>query len=82
MARTPSWRTGHEQQADRRTLNGILYALRTGYRWKGLPDRYGSSVTCCRRLDQWQMDGTWGRIWRAFLTILDEGRAFLEAASY
>jgi transposase len=46
--------------------------LRTGCRWKDLPDRYGNSVTCWRQLDQWQIDGTWERIWRAFLTTLDE----------
>jgi transposase len=53
--------TGRPRANDQRTLNGILYVLRTGCRWKDLPDRYGSSVTCWRRLDQWQMDGTWER---------------------
>ena len=62
--------TGRPRADDRRPLNGMLYVLRIGCRWKGLPDRYGSSVTCWRRLDQWLMDGTWERIWRAFLTSL------------
>jgi hypothetical protein len=44
--------TGRPRADDRRTLNSILYVLRTGCRWKDLPDRYGSSVTCWRRLDQ------------------------------
>ena len=78
--------TGRPRADDWRTLNGILYVLRTGSRWKDLPDRYGSSVTCWRPLDQWQTDGTWERIWRAFLTSLDEAgkldrsRAFLEGS--
>jgi transposase len=43
--------TGRPRADDRRTLNGILYVLRPGCRWrKDLPDRYGSSVTCWRRL--------------------------------
>jgi transposase len=82
----PAKATGRPRANDRRTLNGILYVLRTGCRWKDLPDRYGSSVTCWRRLDQWQMDGTWERIWRAFLTSLDEAgkldwsQAFLDGS--
>jgi transposase len=78
--------TGRPRADDRRTINGILYVLRTGCRWKDLPDRYGSSVTCWRRLDQWQMDGTWERIWRTFLTTLAEAgkldwsRAFLDGS--
>lgn len=42
--------TGRPRADDRRTLNGILYVLRTGCRWKDLPERYGSSVTCWRHI--------------------------------
>jgi transposase len=66
--------TGRPRADDQRTINGILYVLRTGCRWQDLPERSGSSVTCWRRLDQWQMDGAWERIWWAFLTCLDEAR--------
>jgi transposase len=71
--------TGRPRADDRRTINGIAYMLRTGCRWKDLRERYGSSVTCWRRLDQWQMDGTWERIWRDFLDEagkLDWSQAF------
>jgi transposase len=82
----PAKATGRPRANDRCTLNSILYVLRTGCRWKDLPERYGSSVTCWRRLDQWQEDGTWEHIWRAFLTSLDEAgkldwsRAFLDGS--
>ena len=82
----PPKKRGRPRAQDRRTINGILYVLRTGCRWKDLPDRYGSSVTCWRRLDQWQMDGIWERIWRACLSSLDEAgkldwsRAFLDGS--
>ena len=66
-------RMGRPRADDRRTLNGILYVLRTGCRWDILPRRYGSFVTCWRRLRQWQRDGTWDRIWRAVLKTLDAG---------
>jgi transposase len=83
---SPAKATGRPRANDRCTLNGILYVLRTGCRWKDLPERYGSSVTCWCRLDQWQTDGTWEHIWRAFLTSLDEAgkldwsRAFLDGS--
>lgn len=63
--------TGRPRADDRRTINGILFVLRTGCRWKDLPAEYGDHVTCWRRLDQWMADGAWERIWRAFLGELD-----------
>jgi transposase len=39
-------RMGRPRADDRRTINGILYVLRTGSNWKDLPERYGSFVTC------------------------------------
>jgi len=65
-------RRGRPRADDRKTLNGILYVLRTGCRWEDLPRSYGSPVTCWRRLHTWQRDGTWDRIWRALLKSLDE----------
>jgi len=57
---------------DRACLEGILWVLRTGARWKDLPERYPSPATCWRRLQRWERDGTWVRLWRAFLAELDE----------
>ena len=62
----PPRRRGRPRADDRRTLNGILYVLRTGCRWQDLPSRYGSPVTCWRRLRQWE------QIWRSRLSLLDE----------
>ena len=67
----PAARTGRPRADDRRTLDGILYVLRTGCRWHDLPPSYGSAVTCWRRLAQWEADGTWERIWRALFEQLD-----------
>jgi transposase len=59
--------------ADHRlVLEGILWILRTGARWKDLPDRYPSPSTCWRRLRLWEEDGTWLKIWRQFLCELDQ----------
>ena len=41
----PKARTGRPRADDRRTLNGILWVLRTGARWADLPRRYGAPST-------------------------------------
>lgn len=62
---------GRPRADDRRTLDGILYVLRTGCRWHDLPSEYGSPVTCWRRLSEWEESGVWERIWRVFASTLD-----------
>ena len=80
----PPKRRGRRRADDRRTLNGILWVLRSGARWQDLPREYGSDTTCHRRLKDWQREGVWERIWLAFLKSLDEdgkldwSRAFLD----
>jgi transposase len=82
----PRSKQGRPRANDRNTLNGILYVLRTGYRWEDVPREYGSPTTCWRRLRAWEEDGTWERIWRNLLTLLDEleklewTRAFLDGS--
>jgi transposase len=63
---------GRPRADDRKTLDGILYVLRTGCRWEDVPRRYGSPATCWRRLRAWEQDGTWEKIWRSLLSLLDE----------
>lgn len=59
----PQKQRGRHRADDRATLNGILYALSTGCRWRDVPpERYGSGITCWRRLRLWQENGTWERI--------------------
>lgn len=79
-------REGRPRADDRRTLEGILYVLRTGLRWQDLPPEFGSAVTCWRRYSQWQADGTWEQVWRTLFDSLDArgkmvwARAFLDGA--
>jgi len=67
----PPARAGRPRADDRRTLDGILYILRTGSRWQDLPRAYGSHVTCWRRFAEWQASGVWERVWQAFFDTLD-----------
>lgn len=62
---------GRPRANDRQTLNGILYVLKTGCAWADLPRAYGAYATCWRRLQQWEADGTWERIWQTMLGQLD-----------
>lgn len=62
---------GRPRADDRRTLNGIVYVLKTGCAWADMPRAYGSPTTCWRRLHQWMEDGTWTRIWHTLLGRLE-----------
>lgn len=63
---------GRPRANDRKTLNGILWVLKTGAQWQETPKRYGSFMTCWRRLKQWDKDGTWEKIWHTLLATLDK----------
>ena len=77
---------GRPRADDRRTLNGILWVLRSGARWKDLPKEYGSRSTCHRRLQEWQEQGVGEHLWLIFLDALDQqgkldwSQAFLDGS--
>jgi transposase len=68
----PHARTGRPRADDRCTIEGILYILITGCRWKDLPPEYGAPTTVWRRLKRWGETGVWERVWRAALAALDQ----------
>jgi transposase len=62
---------GRPWKDNRDTLEGILWVLKTGARWRDLPSGFPSGSTCWRRLSLWDSDGTWETVWQAFLSELD-----------
>jgi transposase len=64
--------SGRPWADNRRVLEGILWVLKTGARWRDLPREYPSPATCWRRLARWEKHGVWLNVWRAFLCELDE----------
>lgn len=68
----PHCQGGRPRADDRACLEGILWVLRSGARWKDLPECFPSPSTCWRRLRDWEQAGIWLKIWRAFLGELDE----------
>lgn len=65
-------RGGRPRADDRACLEGILWVLRTGARWRDLPERYPSPATCWRRLAAWEAAEVWLDMWRSFLGALDQ----------
>jgi transposase len=68
----PGKKGGRPWQDNRQVLEGILWVLQSGARWRDLPERYPSPATCWRRLRLWEDLGIWLDIWRALLAELDE----------
>jgi transposase len=70
-------------------LEGILFVLNTGCRWRDLPPALGagSGHTAWRRLRAWQAAGVWERPHPLFLDelseakLLDWSRASIDAVS-
>lgn len=65
-------RRGRPWASNRACLEGILWVLRTGARWRDMPSRYPSGVTCWRRLRDWEEREVWLDAWRALLGTLDQ----------
>ena len=70
--RPPRPKGGRPPADDRKVLEGILWMLRSGARWQDLPEEFPSPSTCWRRLRDWEQQGVWLAIWRAFLGELNE----------
>ena len=65
-------RGGRPRADDRACFEGILWVLRSGARWKDLPEDYPSPSTCWRRLVEWEGDDVLVNVWHALLDTLDE----------
>lgn len=49
---------GRPWKDNRQILDGVIWILRSGARWKDLPGDYPPYQTCHRRFQQWIKDGT------------------------
>lgn len=68
----PDPRGGRPRVDARRCIEGILWVLRSGSRWKDLPRCFPSYVTCWRRFVVWSGEGIWDKAWRRLVHLLDE----------
>jgi transposase len=63
---------GRPPSDNRAVVEGILWILKTGVRWRDLPPQYPSPITCWRRLRDWEEQEVWLKIWHSFIAELDE----------
>jgi transposase len=63
----PRAREGKPRADDRRTVDAILYVLKTGIPWNDLPKEHGDDVTAWRRLKDWDEKGVWKSIMDALV---------------
>jgi transposase len=89
----PKWapgpKGGQPRLDDRKALTGILFVLKTGLPWEGLPCELGRGcgMTRWRRLRDWQADGTRDTIHKALPDRLrgadkiDGSRALIDSSS-
>ena len=68
----PDARGGRPRVDSRQCLEGILWVLRSGARWKDLPRSYPSYVTCWRRFAEWSLSGVWDQAWERLIQQLDK----------
>jgi transposase len=68
---SPDPRGGRPRTDARRCLEGILWVLRSGARWKDLPRSFPSYVTCWRRFVEWSRAGLWDQAWCRLIDQLD-----------
>ena len=57
-------------ESKRRTVNGILWVLRTGAPWRDMPERYGNWNSVFVRFTRWSKHGVWDA---AFETLASLG---------
>ena len=63
---------GRPSCENRAVVEGILWVLKTGARWRDLPPHYPSPTTSWRRLRDWEEQGVWLKAWQCFIAELDE----------
>src|SRR5579885_1666433 len=75
----PSPKGGRPRADDRECLEGILWLLRTGARWRDIPVDLPSGSTCWRRLVEWAGDDVLSHLHAVLVEQLGErGRLALE----
>lgn len=55
----------------RRVVDGLLYAVKTGCRWRQLPENFPPWRSVHQQFRAWRDDGTWERVNRA---LREQGR--------
>jgi transposase len=71
-AHPPSPKGGRPRASDRECLEGLLWYLRTGARWRDMPLDLPSGSACWRRLVEWAGEGVLAHLHAALVAQLGE----------
>jgi transposase len=71
-AHPPSPKGGRPRADDRECLEGLLWYLRTGARWRDMPIDLPSGSTCWRRLVEWAGEGVLAHLHAVLIEQLGE----------
>jgi transposase len=63
---------GRPRADDRECLEGILWLLRAGARWRDIPIDFPSGSTCWRRLQEWSGEGVLQDLHTVVIEELDD----------
>jgi transposase len=63
---------GAKPTPNRPVVEGLLWILVNGARWRSLPKEYPSPATCWRRLRDWEDSGVWLKAWHTYLDNLNK----------
>jgi len=66
---------GRRGRDNRTFVNGVLWILRSGARWKDLPKRYGKYKTVHQRFSRWAKANIWEKIFNHL--VRDENNNYL-----
>jgi len=58
----PHGKPGKPRVDDRVVISGILHILKTGCRWRDVPEAYGPPTTIYNRYNRWSQRGIWQRL--------------------
>ncbi len=65
----PRPRGGRPPRSNRDCLEGILFVLLTGCRWKDLPKSFPSKSVCHQRFQNWTQLGIFQQVWQQLLLL-------------
>jgi transposase len=65
----PQRAKGRRRGQDREVLSGIMYRLKTGWRWRDIPkvEGYAAGSTCHYWHNRWVEEGLWDSLWQRIL---------------
>ena len=66
----------------RKTVEGILFRMRTGVSWKDLPEHFGKWNSAYKAFNHWSKKGIWKKLFNVLRTDSDLEWVFIDGLYY